>query len=85
VQVGTKDDCGCGTHNGKLAEKCLTEYMESYKERNPNFHVFNAVMHLDEATPLLHINYIPIGHYKRGLDTQNGYNQSVKGNGIHGS
>jgi hypothetical protein len=70
VQVGTKDDCGCGTPNGDIAVKCLTEYMNGFYERNPNFHVFNAVLHVDEATPHLHINYIPVGHYKRGLDTQ---------------
>jgi hypothetical protein len=84
VQVGDKDTCGCGTPNGKLAEKCLTEYMEGFHQRNPNFHVFNAVMHVDEATPHLHINYIPVGHYKRGMDTQNGYNQALKEMGFTG-
>ena len=85
VQVGTKDDCRCGTTNGDIAVKCLIEYMEGYKERNPNFHVFNAVLHVDEATPHLHINYIPVGHYKRGLDTQNGYNQALKEMGFTGA
>ena len=28
-------------------------------------------MHLDEATPHLHINFIPIGHYKSGLEVRN--------------
>ena len=44
--------------------------MESFRKRNPNFYVFNAVLHNDEATPHLHLDYIPIGHYKRGVDTQ---------------
>ena len=43
-----------------------------------NFFVFNAVLHVDEATPHLHIDYIPIGHYKRGVDTQNGLAQALK-------
>jgi len=85
VQVGDKDSCGCGTPAGKLAEECLTEYMNGFHARNPNFHVFNAVMHVDEATPHLHINYIPIGHYKRGLDTQNGYNQALNEMGFKGA
>ena len=46
--------------------------MEGFRNRNPNFYVFNAVLHMDEATPHLHIDYIPVGHYKRGQDTQNG-------------
>jgi uncharacterized coiled-coil DUF342 family protein len=85
VQVGDKDDCGCGTANGKIAEKCLTEYMNDFHKRNPNFHVFNAVLHVDEATPHLHINYIPVGHYKRGMDTQNGYNQALSEMGFTGA
>lgn len=28
-------------------------------------------MHLDEATPHLHIDYIPVGHFDRGLETRN--------------
>ena len=67
VQIGTKDD----TPDAEIAVACLREYMESFQERNPNFYVFNAVMHLDEATPHLHIDYIPVGHFDRGLDTRN--------------
>jgi len=78
VQVGCKDDTGTGTPNAKIAAECLTEYMESFRKRNPNFYVFNAVLHNDEATPHLHIDYIPIGHYKRGVDTQNGLAQALK-------
>ena len=71
VQIGTKDDTGVGTPDAEKAIACLREYMEGFQERNPNFHVFNAVMHLDEATPHLHIDYIPIGHFSNGLDTRN--------------
>lgn len=78
VQIGTKDDTGVGTADGKTAAECLTKYMEGFQQRNPNFHVFNATLHMDEATPHLHIDYVPIGHYKRGLDTQNGLAQALK-------
>ena len=61
-----------------IAQQCLTEYMNGFSERNPNFFVFNAVLNVDEATPHLHIDYIPIGHYKRGVDTQNGLAQALK-------
>ncbi len=71
VQIGTKDDTGVGTPDAATAKECLREYMESFQSRNPNFHVFNAVMHLDEATPHLHIDYIPVGHFDKGLDTRN--------------
>lgn len=71
VQIGTKDDTGVGSPDAEKAVECLREYMEGFQERNPNFHVFNAVMHLDEATPHLYIDYIPIGHFINGLDTRN--------------
>lgn len=78
VQIGTKDDTGIGTLDGEIAARCLTEYISGFQARNPNFYVFNAVLHMDEATPHLHIDYIPVGHYKRGVDTQNGIAQALK-------
>lgn len=78
VQIGCKDDTGTDTPDAKIAVECLKEYMENFQKRNPNFYVFNAVLHNDEATPHLHIDYIPIGHYKRGVDTQNGLAQALK-------
>ena len=78
VQIGTMQNTGVGTPDAEIAAACLTEYMQGFQERNPNFYVFNAVLHLDEATPHLHIDYIPIGHYKQGVDTQNGIAQALK-------
>ena len=78
VQIGRMEDSGYGTEDFQLVADCLTEYMNGFQARNPNFHVFNAVLHMDEATPHLHIDYIPIGHYKRGMDTQNGIAQALK-------
>lgn len=78
VQIGKKEDSGYGTEDFQLVAECLKEYMEGFQTRNPNFYVFNAVLHMDEATPHLHIDYIPVGHYKRGQDTQNGIAQALK-------
>ena len=84
VQIGKKEDSGYGTEDFQLVADCLKEYMEGFQERNPNFYVFNAVLHMDEATPHLHIDYIPVGHYKRGQDTQNGIAQALKEMGYGG-
>ena len=78
VQVGKKEDTGIGTDDAQVAADILKEYMENFQKRNPNFYVFNAVLHMDEATPHLHFDYIPFGHYKRGQDTQNGISQALK-------
>lgn len=78
VQIGTMDDTGVGSADAEIAKQCLTEYMNDFQERNPNFRVFNSVLHMDEATPHLHIDYIPVAHCKRGLDTQNGMAMALK-------
>lgn len=78
IQLGTMEDTGIGTEAAEKATACLCEYMKGFAERNPNFYVFNAVIHLDEKTPHLHIDYIPIGHYSRGVSVQNGIAQALK-------
>ncbi len=78
IQLGTMEDTGVGTEAAEKATACLCEYMRGFTERNPNFYVFNAVIHLDEKTPHLHIDYIPIGHYSRGVTVQNGIAQALK-------
>ena len=72
VQVGDKNTCPVGSPDGELAAKILDEYARGFSERNPNFYVFNSVMHLDEKTPHLHIDYVPIADgYKNGLQIRN--------------
>lgn len=78
VQIGTMDDTGVGSPDGQIAAECLAEYAKGFAARNPNFHVFFSALHLDERTPHLHIDYIPVGHYRQGVDTQNGLAQALK-------
>ena len=77
VYIGTKNDSAVGTPDAEKTAECLREYMEGFQARNPNLYVFNAVMHLDEATPHLHIDYIPLGHYSRGLEVRNAKNKAL--------
>jgi len=87
VQIGCMEDSGFGTEDFELTAECLKEYMNGFQERNPNFYVFNAVLHLDESTPHLHIDYIPFGHFTRGPEVQNSISQALRemgyGQGIH--
>ena len=59
VQFGDVDTAACETESGKLCKQMLTEFMNDFQKRNPNLYVFSATMHLDEATPHLHIDFIP--------------------------
>lgn len=85
VQVGNMYDCGVGTESGETAKRILDTYMKEFEEKNPNLYVFNAVMHLDEKTPHLHIDYIPLAHgYQRGLEVRNSLDRAFKEQGIDG-
>ena len=71
VQFGDMETCGLKSGKWEEAKLMLDDYMRSFERRNPNLKVFNAVMHLDEATPHLHINFVPITHNgSRGLSTR---------------
>ena len=79
VQLGDKDDSGFGTGDFDRCCDVLDKYMETFQERNKHIHVFNAVMHLDESTPHLHISFIPIGEgYKTGLKVRNSLSRSME-------
>jgi hypothetical protein len=64
VQFGDSKNAPVGSENAKTVQKMLEQYMKNFQKRNPNLHVFNAVLHLDEASPHLHIDFIPF--YTKG-------------------
>ena len=70
-QIGNKDDMNARSEDGVLAKKILTEFMNEFQARNPNLYVFSAHLHMDEETPHIHIDFVPvITGSKRGLDTR---------------
>ena len=71
IQIGNKDNMNASSENGQLARQMLDEYMQSFQQRNPTLRVFSAHLHMDEATPHLHIDFIPFTTgSKRGLETR---------------
>ncbi|MGF0066285.1 plasmid recombination protein [Lachnospiraceae bacterium SGI.085] len=89
VQIGKKDDTGVLDSEGNLsvdakaASEILDEYARSFQERNPNLYLFNAVLHMDEATPHLHLDYIPVAHgYKTKMHTRNSLTKALQEMGI---
>ena len=86
VQVGNRDDMGVGSPNERLAKRILEDYLRRFEERNPNLFVFNAVLHMDEATPHLHIDFIPYTtRITRGLDTRVSMKKALEEQGFVGS
>lgn len=86
IQIGNKDDMAAESENGTLAEKILDEYIKGFQERNPNLKVFSAHLHMDEATPHLHIDFVPFTTgSKRGLDTRVSLKQALLSQGFKGT
>ena len=85
LQIGDRDNMGATTENGQLAAKVLDEYMRDFQRRNPTLWVFSACLHMDEATPHLHIDFVPyMTGSKRGLDTRVSLKQALSVLGFKG-
>ena len=85
LQVGNKDNMAAVSEDGQLAAKVLDEYMKDFQQRNPNMRVFSAHLHMDEATPHLHIDFVPFATgSKRGLDTRVSLKQALAEQGFAG-
>lgn len=85
VQIGSKNDTAVVDENDRMTEeaekaaKVLEKYAQTFQERNPNLYLFNCVLHMDEATPHLHMDYIPVAHgYKSGMETRNSLTKALQ-------
>ena len=86
VQIGDCNNTNAKTYNGEIATKILDEYYKEFQKRNPNLRVFSAHLHLDEATPHLHIDFVPFTTgSKRGLDTRVSLKQALAKQGFIGN
>ena len=85
IQIGNKDDMNASSENGQLARQMLDEYMQSFQQRNPTLRVFSAHLHMDEATPHLHIDFVPFTTgSKRGLETRVSLKKALEALGFAG-
>ena len=85
LQIGDKDNMGAKTENGRLAAKVLDKYMRDFQRRNLTLRVFSAYLHMDEATPHLHIDFVPYTTgSRRGIDTRVSLKQALSALGFKG-
>ena len=85
LQIGDKENMNAESENGELAKRILDEYYREFQSRNPNLYVFSAHLHMDEATPHLHIDFVPFTTgSKRGLDTRVSLKQALAAQGFKG-
>ena len=85
LQIGDKENMSAESDNGQLAMQVLDEYYRSFQERNPQLRVFSAHLHMDEATPHVHIDFVPyITGSKRSMDTRVSLKQALAQLGFKG-
>ena len=78
VQWGSKEDFQ-KSETRERAKEALVQYVNGFEERNPNLKLVGAYIHMDEASPHLHLDYVPVAHgYKRGLETRNSLDKAMK-------
>lgn len=78
VQWGSKDDFK-SPETRERAKEALVKYVEGFEERNPNLKLIGAYIHMDEASPHLHLDYVPVATgYSRGLEKRNSLDKAMK-------
>ena len=85
LQIGDRENMNSESENGEMAKQILDEYFQDFQERNPQLRVFSAHLHMDEATPHLHIDFVPFTTgSKRGLETRVSLKQALSMQGFKG-
>lgn len=65
AQVGNQGD----QPDQKKCVEILEDFHKMMQKDYPNMKIFNSVIHVDESTPHLHLDFIPVGEgYKKGLE-----------------
>ena len=63
VQIGNKDKQLPRWESNEILQK----FLKQFQENNPQLVVVGAYIHNDEATPHMHIDYVPVATYSKGL------------------
>ena len=63
VQIGNKDKQIPRWESNEILQK----FLKKFQENNPQLVVVGAYIHNDEATPHMHIDYVPVATYSKGL------------------
>lgn len=83
LQWGKKEDFDKHPELREKALKALQIYAATFQERNPNLVLIGAYIHLDEASPHLHLDYIPIASgYKQGMSLRNSLDKALEQQGV---
>lgn len=75
VQCGNMDDHLTDEQSIAIYKQWLRDFSHRYRAQ---FVIKQAIIHVDEATPHMHVEVVPVAKSKRGLSVQNSLNKAVK-------
>lgn len=74
IQVGRKgDDISLDVTNA-----IYHDFLREFEQNNPNLIVVGAYIHNDETTPHMHLDYVPVASYARGLKKRVANDRAIK-------
>ena len=63
----------------EIAKQSLIEYIDGFEDRNPGLELIGAYIHMDEASPHMHFDYIPVAEgYKTGVQKRNSLDRAMR-------
>lgn len=79
IQIGNQNE----QPSEKKCETILKEFNDMLIKDYPSLRVFNSVIHMDESTPHLHIDFVPVGDgYKKGMEKRASFKRVLKNLGL---
>ena len=79
LQWGKQEDFIEHPERRDIAKECLLEYIEGFEGRNPGLELIGAYIHMDEASPHMHFDYIPVAEgYKNGVQKRNSLDRAMR-------
>lgn len=79
IQVGNQNDQPSETK----CKAILKEFNDMLIKDYPSLRVFNSIIHMDESTPHLHIDFVPVGDgYKKGMEKRASFKRVLKNLGL---
>lgn len=79
IQVGNQNEQPSETK----CKAILKEFNDMLIKDYPSLRVFNSVIHMDESTPHLHIDFVPVGDgYKKGMKKRASFKRVLKNLGL---
>ena len=84
IGIYGKNEDGTSICSAEQGKEIMREFVDTWKQRNPNLALIGAYYHADEeGEPHVHLDYIPVAHgYSRGLQTQTGLVKALEEQGI---